>query len=225
MKHGARLFYAVAATLGAVVAGACSSDASGDAAFNGPADPSGNGTAGTGSNLGEGVPVTTPDPEKEVDRAFRVPVVSGHWVWTANPTSGRVALIDAKTFTVKTALAGAGPTYLAALPAEGGGSRALVINSESLDATLLVADAAGEIETRATLPVHEGANAWAISPDGRFAIAWTDASAVAGADPSEGFQDITVLDLGGKTLTSKRLSVGYRPARIFMDDWPDAIWW
>lgn len=218
MKQGARLFYAIAATLGAVAAGACGSDAAGEADAAADFGPSGSSSGGKGSDLGEGVPVTTPDPEKEVDRAFRVPVVSGHWVWTANPTSGRVALIDAKTFTVKTALAGAGPTYLAALPAEGGGSRALVINSESLDATLLVANAAGEIEASATLPVHEGANAWAVSPDGRFAIAWTDASAVAGADPSEGFQDITVLDLGGKTLTSKRLSVGYRPARIFMDD-------
>ena len=100
--------------------------------------------------------VPTPEPEEEVDRAFRVPVVSGHWVWTANPTSGRVALIDAKTFTVKTALAGAGPTYLAALPAAGGGARALVINSESEDATLLSANDAGEIETTATLPVHRG---------------------------------------------------------------------
>lgn len=217
MKHGARLFYAIAATLGAVASNACGSDASGDDSLNVGADGSGaNASTGGTTNLGVGTPV--PQPEKEVDRAFRVPVVSGHWVWTANPTSGRVALIDAKTFTVKTALAGAGPTYLAALPAEGGGSRALVINSQSQDATLLTASEAGEVETTASLPVHQGANAWAVSPDGRFAIAWTDASAIANPDPSEGFQDITVLDLGGKTLTSKRLSVGYRPARIFMDD-------
>ena len=217
MKHGARLFYAIAVTLGAVVS-ACGMDAASPSAQADRGAGSGNTTAGTSSNLPPGMQVPTPEPEKEVDRAFRVPVVSGHWVWTANPKSGRVALIDAKTFTVKTALAGAGPTYLAALPAEGGGARALVINTESLDATLLSANAAGEIETTATLPVHEGANAWAVSPDGRFAIAWTDASAIADADPSEGFQDITVLDLGGKSPTSRRLSVGYRPARVFMDD-------
>jgi len=217
LKHGARLFYAIAVTLGAVVS-ACGMDAASPSAQADRGAGSGNTTAGTSSNLPPGMQVPTPEPEKEVDRAFRVPVVSGHWVWTANPKSGRVALIDAKTFTVKTALAGAGPTYLAALPAEGGGARALVINTESLDATLLSANAAGEIETTATLPVHEGANAWAVSPDGRFAIAWTDASAIADADPSEGFQDITVLDLGGKSPTSRRLSVGYRPARVFMDD-------
>lgn len=216
MKHGARLFYGIAATLGAITA--CSmSDAS--KAF----DDSGRGTDGSGASAGKssldpGMQIPQPEPEKEVDRAFRVPVVSGHWVWTANPKSGRVALIDAKTFTVKTALAGAGPTYLAALPVEGGGSRALVINSVSEDATLLSANEAGEIETVANVPIHRGANAWAVSPDGRFAIAWTDASALGNADPSEGFQDITVLDLGGKEPTSRRLSVGYRPARVFMDD-------
>lgn len=218
LKHGATLFNAIAATLGAVAFAACGASGSEDAALDAGSPDGHSSSGGTGTNLGPGTPVVTPEPEKEVDKAFRVPVVSGHWVWTANPTSGRVALIDAKTFTVKTALAGAGPTYLAALPAEGGGSRALVINSESLDATLLTANEAGEIEASATLPVHEGANAWAVSPDGRFAIAWTDASAIVDPDPSEGFQDITVLDLGGKTLTSKRLSVGYRPARIFMDD-------
>lgn len=217
VKHRARLFYAIAATLGAVASNACGVDSANDDGAPASGD-FGPGASGGTSNLGGGTPIPTPDPEQEVDTAFRVPVVSGHWVWTANPKSGRVALIDAKTFTVKTALAGAGPTYLAALPAQGGGSRALVINSESEDATLLVANEAGEVETTASLPVHSGANAWAVSADGRFAIAWTDASAIANADASEGFQDITVLDLGGKTLTSKRLSVGYRPARIFMDD-------
>jgi len=162
-----------------------------------------------------------PEPEVEVDRAFRVPVVSGRWVWTANPSSGRVALIDAKTFAVTTALAGAGPTYLAALPARDGGSRgprALVINSVSEDATLLSADDSGEVEPTLTLAVHQGANAWAVTPDGRFAIAWTDASAAEKPDPSEGFQDITVLDLETEPALSKRLSVGFRPARVFMAD-------
>ena len=187
-----------------------------DAGFHGGSDNAS--TTGGGTSLGPGVPVDQAKPEQEVDRAFRVPVVSGHWVWTANPKSGRVALIDATNFTVKTALAGAGPTYLAALPAASGGSRALVINTESHDATLFQTNAAGDIETLATLPVHQGANAWAVTPDGRFAIAWTDAAVLGKADPSEGFQDVTVLALGGKTPSSKRLSVGYRPARIFVDD-------
>lgn len=214
--HGAKLYCAIAGVIGMVTACSSASDASLDSG-GGPTSGGGTGTGGTGM-LGPGTGEPEPEPEQELERAFRVPVVSGHWVWTANPTSGRVALIDATNFTVKTALAGAGPTYLTALPAEAGGSRALVINSESEDATLLAASADGDIDVLATVPVHAGANAWAVTSDGRFAVAWTNASAVAGADASEGFQDITVLDLSSEEPTSKRLSVGYRPARVFVDD-------
>lgn len=212
MKNGARILFALASPLGAMVA--CSTL---DGAYGDSAPPtSAIGGSGTSGGLPPGE--NTNPPEQEVAESFRVPVVSGHWVWSANPTSGRVALIDAKRFTVRTALAGAGPTYLTALPAEGDASRALVISSLSHDATLLSAGATGEIEVLATLPVHEGANAWAVTPSGRFAIAWTDASAVTQPDPSQGFQDITVFDLTPGEPSSKRLSVGYRPARVFVDD-------
>src|SRR5512146_1710031 len=57
-----------------------------------------------------------PPPEKEVESSFRSPVATGKFVWTANPSSGRVALIDATTYEVKIADAGFGPTYIAAIP-------------------------------------------------------------------------------------------------------------
>jgi hypothetical protein len=65
-----------------------------------------------------------------------------------------------------------------------------------------------------TLPTHAGANAWAVSPGGHWAIAWTDASAIADPDPTEGFQDITVLGLDEGKESSTILSVGYRPTRL-----------
>lgn len=212
MKHGARLSYALGSALLAVAA--CSTSMA--SKLSDDSESQGNdGPRGGGGPLPPGQSVD--EPEREVTSAFQVPVVSGQWVWTANPSSGRVALIDAKSFTVRTALAGAGPTYLTALPAPSGGSRALVINTESDDATLLAASATGEIEITATLPVHEAANAWTVTPSGRFAVAWTDASAVENPDPSQGFQDITVLDLSEGARRAKRLSVGYRPARVFVD--------
>lgn len=214
MKQGARLYYAGAAVLGALAG--CSSAGSFDT--DAGIGPSGNNGTGGSTNLPDGEQVPDPQPEQEVDEAFQVPVVSGRWVWTANPSSGAVALIDAKSFAVQTVKAGAGPTYLAALPAPNDGSRAIVINSESEDATLLASEDGGAIDTLATLPVHRGANAWAITPDGRFAIAWTSAAAAESPDPSDGFQDITVLGVGAKTPFSKRLSVGFRPVRVFMDD-------
>jgi hypothetical protein len=201
--------------LGVLVA--CSS--ADDAAYLGDgADGNGSNSGGTAPGLPQGEPIPDPQPEQELDEAFQAPVVSGRFVWTANPTSGAVALIDAETYAVQTVLAGAGPTYLAALPADDGGSRAVVINSDSEDVTLLSASEAGQIEALGTLPVHGGANAWATTADGRFAIAWTNAAAAKSPDPSEGFQDITVLDLSGDEPSSKRLSVGFRPVRVFVDD-------
>lgn len=221
MKYGARLFCGVTAALFCANACGFAEPSSSDKATSDGAV----GGSGTTAGPGGGVPLgsggsaaTIPTPEQELDQTYRVPVVSGHWVWTANPTSGRVALIDARSFTFTTALAGAGPTYLTALPPDDQGSRALVINSVSQDATLLGATEAGQIAVDATLPVHAGANAWAVTPDGRFAIAWTDAKALMRPDPSDGFQDITVLDLAQDSLSSKRLSVGYRPARVFVAD-------
>lgn len=214
--HGARLHHAIIGVIGVI--GALTACGSGgvDSETDG-AGPSSNGAGGT-TNLPPGGQPEDPEPEVEQELTFRAPVVSGHWVWTANPLSGRVALIDARSFTVKTALAGAGPTYLTPLPAADGSARALVINTESEDATLLAADEDGEVAVLATVPVHADANSWAVTSDGRFAVAWTNASAVAFADASEGFQDITVVDLKSDEVSSKRLSVGYRPARVFIDD-------
>ena len=140
LKQGARFFYAAFATLGATTAcGMSQAETAAGGVINGPAGGGSTSNGGVLTPSGGGI-ASQPPPEQELDQTFRVPVVSGHWVWTANPQSGRVALIDAQTFTVKTALAGAGPTYLAALPAPKGGSRALVINSVSQDATLLNAN-------------------------------------------------------------------------------------
>ncbi len=199
MKHGARHSFVVASALLAL--SACATDTGVDD----EAGPVNHGNTGNGGSGGGGLPPgmgAEQPPERELEQTFRVPVVSGQWVWTANPSSGRVALIDAKSFTVKTVLAGAGPTYLAALPERDGGSRALVINTLSQDASLLAVGAAGDLEVSVTLPVHATANAWAVTPGGRFAIAWTDSKAVADADPSQGFQDITVLDLAGPAPSS-----------------------
>jgi hypothetical protein len=205
---------------GAVACGSMDATEAGSRAFDGD---NGFGRGGSGST---GIPGTggsssqqEPPPEQEIAQSFQVPVVSGRWVWAANPSSGRVALIDADSLAVRTALAGAGPTYLTALPADGKlTARALVINSASEDATLLSAGDEGAIEAAASVPIHSGANAWVVTADGRFAVAWTNAAAIAAADPSDGFQDITVLDLAENPPVSKRLSVGYRPTRLFVDD-------
>jgi hypothetical protein len=162
--------------------------------------------AGTGGG-GGGLP-----PEEELEASFRAPVATSKYVWVANPESGRVAFIDAASLSVELADAGHAPTHLAPVP-HPTDDVAIVLNVLSLDATLLKATATG-VEA-STLPVPGGGNAWAISSDGRWATAWTDAREIEGADPIDGFQDITVLDL--VRATSTVLAVGYRPVELGYD--------
>ena len=194
----------------------------------GTAGGSSAGTAGTigvpnggananGGSAGTGTGGTPPDPEREIESAFEVPVATDRFVWTANPESGNVAVIDATTHAVRLAEAGFRPTTVAGLPVADDEDGALVLNEGSSDATLFRIDAEGNLSS-ATLETHTGANAVAVSPTGRFAIAWTDATKFANAmlDPTDSFQAVTVLAFGEEP-TSTVLSVGYRPSQIVFD--------
>jgi hypothetical protein len=206
-----------------VVAGtfcsACSSSAPlGDSA----GDPRDN--AGAGGSFGSGGGLNVPGggsggrpPEQETESSFLVPVVTGKYVWSANPGSGRVALIDAVTLGVRVLNAGFGPKYLAAIP---GGAGAIVINELSRDATLFRLGEDGEVTTYpGKLPIHEDANSWTVTPDGAFALAWSNASLLAGpgADASQGFQDVSVVSLREGFEKVTRLVVGYRPTQLVVD--------
>jgi DNA-binding beta-propeller fold protein YncE len=174
------------------------------------------GTAGTSASAGSGsggAPIIVVPPEKELEQSFLAPVVTGKFVFSANPKSGRVAVIDADTYAVRLFNAGFGPKYLAAIPGNAG---AIVINEQSHDTTRF--EVKGEDVTVAdvSLPVHDDANAWATSPDGRFAIAWTRTESDQKLDPTAGSQTITVLDL--ERSTSKKLSVGFHPTQVVVDD-------
>lgn len=176
------------------------------------------GTVATAGTSAVGAPGSNPlPPETEVEGRFEAPVATGSLVWVANPESGRVALVHAETLEVTTAEAGFAPTYLAAVPTDSADNAAIVINTLSHDATLLTVSDSGSIESK-FVDIHAGANAWSVSRAGRWAIAWTDAAKVPGADSTEGFQDITVIDLAGDELEATRLSVGYRPSRLVIDD-------
>jgi hypothetical protein len=157
----------------------------------------------------------TEEPEIERESSFRAPVVTGKYVWSANPDSGRVAIIDAESYEIRAAQAGLRPTFVAAVTEQP--PRALVINTGSDSATLLELAATGEIGT-ANIGLHQGADSWSVAPGGRFAIAWTDSSKSTRPDPTDGFQDITVLELpeGGAPLAT-RLTVGYRPSAFAFD--------
>jgi len=194
-----------------------SADASGIAYT--PNNPgSGNNAAGAPGGGSAAVDPNAPlPPEKELDQSFRAPVATGKLLWSANPESGRVALIDAQTLSVRMTNAGFGPTYLAAVPSKAGTDSAIVINVGSHDATWFQATAT---EIRAvTIATHTGANAWSVSADGKYAIAWTDAAHLDGGTPDSlnGYSELTVIDLTASPPESTRLSVGFRPSQVVFD--------
>ena len=222
-KRVARL---AAAALVSILGWSCgSSDNSSPGELSGAGTGGTNGSAGGGPGSGGGA--TSPGegnvggvdagvpalpPETKAESNYQSPVATGHIVWIANPTSGRVAYIDATSFAVQTVEAGDGPTYLAAVP-DAMDDVAIVLNVRSHDATLL-RDHLGQLST-ATYPSTTDANAWAVSADGRWAIAWTNSSLIADADPTEGFQDIAVLDLSPSGARAPIvLSVGFRPSQV-----------
>jgi hypothetical protein len=160
-----------------------------------------------------GVPAAT--PEREVESSFRAPVVAGRVIWSANPESGRVALVDVVTHEVSTVGAGLQPTFLAAI-AGNGPNRAIVLNTGSYDATLFQ-EAEDGTRRQIQISTHQGASAWAMSSGGRWAIAWSDALQMGRLDPTEGLQDITVIDLKADPPRPARFSVGYRPLQVTID--------
>ncbi|MEO8178793.1 MAG: hypothetical protein ABI895_08170 [Deltaproteobacteria bacterium] len=172
-----------------------------------------------GNNMGadsNGSAPTPAVPEQEEENTFRVPVVTGRLIWAANPVSGRVALVDAVTHEVLTLPAGLAPTYLAAIPGVTA-NRALVINSGSTDATLFRQTASGGELAQLQIPLHQNANAWTLSDDGHWAVAWSDAREFKRLDATEGLQDVTVLDLSKAPPALARFSVGYRPVKLQID--------
>ena len=174
-----------------------------DAGTTGPAPTSTGGAVAPAADA-------APPPEREVESSFEAPVATGSFVWVTNPKSGRIAYIDVRSLVVKTVEAGNGPTYLAAVPGANVDTT-VVLNVLSNDASVLRATAAG-IDVK-SVKVAKDANAWAFSADGRYAIAWADAKKRPGAPKTEGFQDLTVIDLNS-TAPPTVLAVGYRPVLV-----------
>jgi len=174
------------------------------------ANGSGGSTAAAGSGNGGGLP-----PEQELEDSFKAPGVSGTRIFSINPSSGRVAIIDTETLEVHLTNAGFTPMQVVALPKAGDLDRALVLNAGSSDATYLEVDQDWNISTRA-VATHSEANSVSVSTDGQWAIIWTDYRKLQPVDPTDGFQDITVVDLA--TGEPTRLTVGFRPVVIAMSN-------
>lgn len=205
--------------------GACSAEgdfARADVETGGPDSSSGGtgtgnpGADGDGIGIGDGGLGNLPEENKDLS-AFRAPVVTGDYLWFVNPDSSRVALIEAEHLEVQVLNGGFRPTYVTAVPSAVGVDSALVINVGSRDATWfrLLDDG---IDTQ-EFPVHAEANRWTVAPSGRWAVAWSAVEPEQILDPTDGLQDVTVVDLEAEPPRTHRLTVGYRPLEVtFSED-------
>lgn len=173
-------------------------------------EPNGSGGSSSAETTGN-LPDEEQLPEEMENEAdYRVPVATGRYLWSANPQSGRVALIDAKELSVRVLSAGLEPTYLAALGKGEDAAGAIVVNTGSSDVTrFIVSD--GEVNAQ-SVRVHAGANR--VTTSEHWAVVWSAAEAGAGLDPTEGLQEITILSVGGDKMTAQRLAAGYRPSQV-----------
>lgn len=169
-------------------------------------------------------PATATPPEVELEENFRSPVVSGTHLWTANPETNRIALIDARSFEVRVFDGGHAPTYLAPLPATDSRTGALVLNSLGKDASIFefslgaagLGGAPGGDVDAWRVNVQHGASAWTVGNAGRFAVAWSRFEEDL-RGPLDGYQELTVVDLSA-TPRATKLSVGYRPSQVVINE-------
>lgn len=210
MNYSRALLFALP-TLGIVVVAVACGESSLDAAGEPNDFGDSSGLPGGGAGVGGGGGGGGLPPEEELESSFSAPVATGTFVWIANPTSGRVAYINAATLEINVVEAGHAPTYIAAVP-DADEDVAIILNVLSKDATILRAK--GDALAAESLAVPSSGNSWAVSENGRWAIAWTDSRRVENADPIDGFQDITVLDLTQGAPKSTALTVGYRPVAV-----------
>lgn len=216
-----RTCWLIAAALAVMVLGCAADAADSEEGADTRIYPSAGGYGGTspgsgGSGIGG---AGTLPPEQEIEGSFEAPVVTGKYLWSANPTSGRVALVDAETLRVTTVESGFGPRYLSPVPSgDPDVVEALVLNVIGEDATLLTL-ADGALADPVRFPTHADANTVTVSPSGRWAVVWSDWRKATVLDPMDSFQDLTLVlvrPTSGEPRSMRRVT-GYRPSSVTFD--------
>ncbi len=168
------------------------------------------GVYGSGGTLGSGGTTTLP-PEQKQNLDFLAPRAGAKFVYVANPTRNTVTAIDSTTLEINELAPGDSPTYLATVP---GQDIALVINVGSHTLRILN----GKVMNAGPIPIIAKANAIAISPDGKHAVIWFDASQVAAGTTQTkttgSTQEVSVVDLSTTNGSVISMTVGYNPSAV-----------
>jgi DNA-binding beta-propeller fold protein YncE len=169
-----------------------------------------------GKSTGASKPITGLEPKGEADLdpeveqllTFETPQAGKSSVYVPNPSTNRVAVVNAGTFNIENLPVGTNPKYAATVP---GQDVALVLNTGTRDAALLRTSDSGQTSV-IKLDIGHDANAIAIAPDGKRAVVYLNTSgASVGA---QSFQDLSIVDLTAGAEKASRISVGFRPRGV-----------
>lgn len=198
----------------------------------GPSENTPIGASAAGSGASGGNPTTpsagqTPattmttdlPPEVEVEVNLQLPQASEHYVYSANPEAGTVAVIDAETQAIHTIETAGKPTYLRTLA----GTDAAIVLNQGLTGQAATAPTATVIRTKdgssksQDIEVVSGANAIEVAPDSKHAVVYYNATYASANNGSGSFQDVSVLVLSADGSSDKaiNMTVGFRPRALF----------
>jgi len=159
------------------------------------------------SPFGEGSDAGLPD---EVELQQEPPASGKYYVYIAIPDQDRVAKIDSRTLEVEAIQVGRYPVALRTIP---GKDVAVVL--EQLSSTATVIRSTKDGDRLITLDTALQLNQLALSPGGKYAVAYFDLARVEGRlDPKQNYQEITVLRLSPGEERSVDLSVGFKPSAV-----------
>jgi hypothetical protein len=121
-------------------------------------------------------------PENPTDSSVNdaPPVATPHYVYALNPTAASVARIDPATLAIEAIPVGPHPVSLAAMPGE---DAAIVLSYDDSSLSLVDSSTLPSVVTR--LALGRQYSRLSLSPDGLWAVAWTDPS-VAPTSGAEG---------------------------------------
>ena len=160
------------------------------------------GDAGTGGEAG--LP-----PEVEADED--PPAAGKRYVYVAVPKQNMVVKIDSTSLQVRSIKVGHDPGALRTIK---GQDVAVVLNRKSASASVLRSRADGTDEIK-TLATAQNLNNLAVSPDGKYAVAFFDVSRSKGVMASkQTLQDVTLLRLEQGKESSVNLTAGFLPSKV-----------
>jgi len=209
--------------LSVIISQACSNELSGEGSIDGDYGNDGDNSSDTDTDIDSdnsadlnldsesGNGYVPPEVEKRFD--YRVPVSSGKYVFIADKENDTVVAVNSETLVINLTDVGASPTHI--VPINDNGSIA-VLSVDSNEVSLLSMNDKG-VARVTVVDVRADTNALAVSPSGRYIIAFWDGLFKNESTNNQTDQDITIIDTQSSKKTAHNMIVGIHPLKIIFN--------